>query len=281
LEDKFLTLLHLALEEDLGDFGDITTDAIFSDEIAEGRIISRQSGVLSGREYCNRVFLKIDKELELDWKVSDGELFSAEKEILFFRGKIASILKAERLVLNFLGYLSGIATQTYHFQNLLRPLGGTKILDTRKTLPGFRRLAKEAVVHGGGTNHRIGLYDMVMIKDNHVDGAGGITQAVKKVRGTYQDRFPIEVECRNLDQVREALDLRVDIIMLDNMDLETCRKALAMKSPECSTKFEASGDMDENKLLDYGRLDLEYISVGKITHSVKSCNFSLRVSSLV
>jgi len=277
---EFETLLELALYEDLRKDGDVSSKAIFSDEECKAHIIAKQDLRISGISLAASVFKKINPELSVELMTEDGKDLKVGEEVLRIQGNTRSILEAERTALNFLGYLSGIATQTKFFVQLAKEAGNTVILDTRKTLPGYRGLAKKAVLHGGGTNHRMGLYDMVMIKDNHIDAAGGIEQAVHKIRALWGAHFRIELECRNLDDVKQALALDVDIAMLDNMDVAACRAALDLKrtyAPQAKTLFEGSGDMDEDRLRAYASLGLDFISVGKLTHSVRNANFSLRI----
>jgi len=270
------TLISLALTEDLGKNGDVTSSAIFSDSVSEAAIVCRDTGVLAGEEIVKRVYSKIDPEIRVLFFRKDGENCFAGEKVASVSGNTLSLLKGERIALNFLSYLSGIASLTHRYVQTAKKNGKTLVLDTRKTLPGYRNLAKYAVRMGGGTNHRIGLYDMVMIKDNHIDAAGSITEAVNRVRQKWGERFRIEVECRNLKEVQEACQQHVDIIMLDNMNEENV--AAAVKMGNGIVTYEASGDMDLNKVDKYSKLGLDYISVGKLTHSVSAFNFSLQVS---
>ena len=190
-------------------------------------------------------------------------------------GKTLSILTAERTALNFIAYLSGIASITNEFVRNAAEIGNTVILDTRKTLPGYRSLAKAAVRAGGGTNHRMGLYDMVMIKDNHIDASGSITAAVERIKSKYGAKYKIETECRTIAEVKEAINAGTDIIMLDNMEPETVKQAVKLRSGD--VRFESSGDMDLEKIGRYAGLGVDFLSVGRLTHSVVSFNFSLRI----
>jgi nicotinate-nucleotide pyrophosphorylase (carboxylating) len=184
-------------------------------------------------------------------------------------------LAGERTAINFLAFLSGIATGTELFVTAAKTHGKALILDTRKTLPGYRRLSKYAVTVGGGVNHRMGLYDMILIKDNHIDAAGSLTKAVERVREKWGARFRIEVECRGIEEVKEALGAKADIIMLDNMDSGTARAAADLGKG--MVKIESSGDMTLEKVAEYSPIGVDYISVGKLTHSVKAFNFSLQI----
>lgn len=280
LED-FRRLYAMAVEEDSGTLGDVTGSAIFQGQTARARIIARQDACLSGVEAARLSFLSTDPSLGVQCLFADGDRVNRDQVVIEVEGSVASLLRAERIALNFLGYLSGIATQTRELADLMASLGTTSLLDTRKTLPGYRRLAKAAVVHGGGKNHRMGLHDMVMIKDNHIDAAGGIGPAVEAVRKRWGTRFRIEVECRTLTEVREALELAPEVIMLDNMDLDACRDAIRIRReefPGSVSAFEASGDMDRERIRSFAAIGLDFISVGRITHSVTNANFSMRMA---
>ena len=266
------TLIDFAFKEDLGELGDITSIAIFTDEKGKARLISREEGYLAGVEVFSRVYTKLDDSLSVTLLCSDGDHIAKGQKIAEIQGTIQSILTGERTALNFISYLSGIATETHRYVETAAS-GKALILDTRKTLPGYRELAKYAVTAGQGKNHRMGLYDMVMIKDNHIDAAGSITAAVGKVREKWGSRFTIEVECRTRKDVEEALACGVEIIMLDNMSEEQVRSAVELKTGKAA--FESSGDMDIDKVKRYSTLGVDYISVGKLTHSVKAHNFSL------
>lgn len=276
----FLHLLSRAFTEDLGNDGDITSKAIFDRQRSKAYIIAKSDLRLAGLSYAIEVFKSRAQDVEAVPKASDGTDLLSGDRVLEIEGPTTALLEAERTALNFMAYLTGIATRTREMVVFANRHGGTVILDTRKTLPGYRHLAKEAVLYGGGSNHRMGLYDMVMIKDNHIDAAGGIRAAVERVRQTWGTRFAIEVECRNVSDVREALALDPEVIMLDNMDPSQCADALSLRKrefPGTKSKFEASGDMDMDKLALFAGLGLDYISVGKLTHSVTAGNFSMRI----
>ena len=230
VDDKIVkTLIQAAILEDMGDRGDITSDAIrLSDQIVDAHILARQSGVLCGVKIASQVFKTIDENINIKFMKNNGDAVVSGDVILEIHGSSINILKAERTALNFLGKLSGIATLTNRF---VEAVSGTKtkILDTRKTTPGWRQLEKFAVSCGGGVNHRIGLYDMFLIKENHIASAGGISEAVKACRNysSVNDfSVEIEVETQNLDDVKQALELNVDRIMLDNMSLEEIKNYL-------------------------------------------------------
>lgn len=270
--DEVDRLIDIAFDEDFAESGDVTTEAIFPNGMGEGSYVlkAKADGILCGAQVFKRVFEKSDSSLNVVFMYSDGDSVSYGDVVARIDGKIASILKGERTALNFICYLSAIATRANEFAKAAFPV---KILDTRKTLPGYRHLAKYAVACGGAVNHRIGLYDMVMIKDNHIDGAGSITQAVKLVREKWGSKYKVEVETRNLAEVEEALKLDIDRIMLDNMDNQTISKAVKMINGK--TEIEASGNMTLERVKMLADSGVDYISVGELTHSVKVFDFSL------
>ena len=256
------------------DLEDVTSDAIFTDEEGSARVYAKSKGVLSGSTAFVRVYRILDPDLEVDFAIKDGEKFERGDCVVRLRGRVRSILAGERTALNFLGHLSGIATEV---QCLCSVLGKKKIriLDTRKTQPGLRRLEKEAVVHGGGNNHRMGLYDMVLIKDNHIDRLGSITEAVQKVRSVYGDRYRIEVETRTLAEVGEAAETGVDRIMLDNMKPRIVRKASRIVGRR--SQIEVSGNMTRRRIRRLKRSRVDFISAGYITHSAQQSDFTLKI----
>lgn len=267
-----------ALREDLGSLGDVSTQALFTGrEMGSFRLMAKDSGILCGSAVFSEVFHQLDAAIQVEWYAQDGNRLEAKAVAARVSGPVKSILMGERTALNFISHLSGVASRANHLVQVARGGGnGTalRILDTRKTLPGFRMLQKYAVATGGAENHRIGLYDMVMLKDNHIDAAGSITGAVEKVRERWGDRFRIEVETRTLEDVKEALSLGVDRIMLDNMDNGMIREALAIVDNTVET--EASGNMDEKRLSGLSHLGLTFVSFGELTHSVTAFDFSLK-----
>jgi len=265
-------LIENALHEDLSTIGDVTTDSIFKDETGKFYLQAKQDGVLCGKEIFIHVFRAVDESIEITFYYSDGDKLTNGDRIASVEGSIKNILKSERVALNFLSHLSGISTKTAQYVSCLR--GTVRILDTRKTIPGLRALQKYAVLCGGGKNHRMGLYGMVMIKDNHIDGAGGISCAVTKVRENLKEEISIEVEVRNLQEVKEAIECNVDYIMLDNMSLEEMRKAVKLIGGRA--KVEASGNMTLDRIEEVSETGVDYISVGELTHSVKAFDFSLK-----
>jgi len=270
MEKDFDILIKKAFAEDFADIGDVTSSAIFSDEKDDYYLLSKDDGVLCGIDFFQKVFLKIDENIELKIFKKDGEKIKNGEIVATIFGKVNSILKAERTALNLLSHLSGIASKTAKFVQKIS--GKTKILDTRKTLPTLRELQKYAVKCGGGENHRMGLFDLAMIKDNHIDAAGGIENAVRKIREKWNGK--IEVETRNLSEVKIALNCGVDRIMLDNMNNETMQKAVKIICRKAET--EASGNMNLERISAVSETGVDYISVGELTHSVTAFDFSLK-----
>lgn len=265
-------LIEMALAEDLGADGDVTAEAIFTDEAYSFSLVSKDDGILCGIEIFKAVMYRIDKNIKVDTFYADGDFIKKGDIVASVSGPAASILKGERTALNFLSHLSAIATKTALF--VKEADGKAEILDTRKTLPGYRGLHKYAVRCGGGTNHRIGLYDMVMIKDNHADAAGGIKPAVERVRAKWGSRYRIEVEARNLNEVKEALDCAADIIMLDNMSDDEMIEAVKLISG--SARTEASGNMSFERIKSAASTGVDSISFGELTHTVRAFDFSLK-----
>ena len=270
--NKVDSIIENALREDIGS-GDITTEAIFSaNELCEAHLVSKEKGVIAGVEIAKRIFQKLDPQASYTQSKKDGDNVESGDEILRIKATVRAILSGERLALNILQRMSGIATATAKYVNVLSGYN-TKILDTRKTAPGLRILDKYAVSAGGGQNHRFGLYDAVLIKDNHIESAGGIKNAVDLVRSKYGDKYKIEVETSNMDEVNEALSSEVDIIMLDNMTISMMKEAVMLIDGQAHT--EASGGITLEGLSEIARTGVDYISVGAITHSVQALDISL------
>ena len=275
-EDLFLQNLSLWLDEDVGE-GDFSSLAsINSNSIGHSTMLLKANGVIAGVRIAQMVLKYVDSSLMFHPFVKDGEYCENGRVLAEASGSIQSLLKAERLMLNLIQHLSGIASQTKEFVDAVK---GTdcKILDTRKTTPGLRELEKWAVFTGGGENHRMGLYDMIMLKDNHIDSAGGITAAVKRTREflkTNNKDLRIEVETRNMAEVKEALGLKVDRIMLDNFSPEGCRVACALIKDKVET--EASGGINIQNVKEYADSGVNYISVGALTHSVNALDISFK-----
>ncbi len=271
MEKIIKELISIALKEDLQEIGDVSSDAIFTDEQDSFILKARNECILCGIDIFRKVFLTLDSDCKVESFFKDGDYIPMNSLIAEISGKTITVLKGERTALNFLSHLSGIATKTDRFVRKVK--NKVKILDTRKTIPGLRTLQKYAVRCGGGRNHRMGLYDMVMIKDNHIDSAGSITKTVSLIRKRWGDRFKIEVETRNLDEVREALENNVNIIMLDNMGLDMVKQAV--KYVNGRTDLEISGNITLDQISSAAETGVDYISVGALTHSVKAIDFSL------
>ncbi len=267
-------LVELSLLEDIG-HGDITTEAIF-DENTKGTFYfwAKEDTILCGSEMAKKVFTTLDNNIIVEIDYPDGKFIKENTCFGKVKGKIASILTGERTALNFLQRMSGIATNTNRYVKKLSETN-IKILDTRKTTPGHRVLEKYAVKTGGGNNHRFGLFDGVMIKDNHVDAAGGITNAVKKVRGSIPSTVKIEVEIRNLRELEEAVDAGADIVMLDNFNKDTIKEACNIVDKRA--KIELSGGITLTAIDQLKLYDIDYISVGALTHSAGNIDISLKI----
>lgn len=260
-----------ALEEDIGS-GDVTTDTIVPENASlRGRIVAKENGLVAGLGVAIQVMLTLDQSIAVGLLVDDGSKVRRGDVLADLEGSARALLTGERTALNFLGRMSGIATLTRRFVDAV---AGTKavILDTRKTAPGLRTTDKLAVRLGGGQNHRTGLFDMVLIKDNHIDFAGSITAAVERVRASGT-KLEIEVETRTLDNVREALALGVERILLDNMSVDTMREAVAICYGRA--KLEASGNVTLDNVLEVAGTGVDFISVGALTHSPKVFDVSL------
>ncbi len=267
-------LIDLALKDDVGD-GDITTDNIVPSEIKrKAKMVAKTDGVVAGLPVAEMVFRKLDQNLIWNELNPDGSKVKKGDVLVEFEGTYRALLTGERTALNFLQRLSGIATMSAKYADAVKDFQ-TVILDTRKTLPGFNKLDKYAVKTGGASNHRLGLHDMAMIKDNHIEVAGGITAAVKAVRSSVDHGIKIEVETTTLAQVQEAVDAKADIIMLDNMDLETMRKGVELIAGRA--KIEASGNITLERLRDVAATGVDYISIGALTHSVSAMDISQRI----
>jgi nicotinate-nucleotide pyrophosphorylase (carboxylating) len=266
-----------ALNEDIGK-GDITTLATIPDNVlGKGIVLIKDLGILAGLTIAEEVFKIVDPELVLLKSMNDGDQVKNGDIAAIVEGKASSILTAERTVLNFMQRMSGIATIAFQFKEKIKHTNA-KIIDTRKTVPGLRLIDKLAVKIGGCENHRIGLYDMFLIKDNHIAVSGSITKAVNACKA-YQihnaNNSLIEVETTNLQEVEEALQSGVDIIMLDNFELDDMKKAVSLINGKC--KIEASGGVNFNTVKDIAETGVDYISVGALTHSVKALDISLEV----
>lgn len=276
-EKALRNLIKNALIEDVGDGDHSSLASVPADVQGKAQLIIKDEGILAGVELAEMIFATVDKKLQVEIKLQDGAKVQKGDIGLIVAGKAQSILKAERLVLNCMQRMSGIATFTH---KLKQKIAHTKaqLLDTRKTTPNFRICEKWAVWIGGGQNHRFGLYDMIMLKDNHIDYAGGIRQAVEAAQKYLKENnknLRIEVETRNLKEVEEALAAgSIDVIMLDNMDLTTMREAVALIGDQAKT--EASGGVTEETITAIAQCGVDFISVGALTHSVRSLDISLK-----
>ncbi|MBE6226223.1 MAG: carboxylating nicotinate-nucleotide diphosphorylase [Bacteroidales bacterium] len=270
-------LIDLAFEEDINT-GDVTTDSIIPESMnAVATMTAKQEGVISGLEIVEKVFLKFQKDIVFVPYFKNGDFVKKGDVILRIEASYPTLLKGERTSLNIFQRMCGIATETSRY---VKELVGTstQLLDTRKTAPGLRVLDKMAVKHGGGTNHRMGLYDMAMIKDNHIKMAGGITKAVEQVRANIPSTIKVEVETTNLAEVDEAIAAGADIIMLDNMDNATMAKAVGViKASGKEIKTEASGNMNIPRLKEVAATGVDFISVGALTHTVKAMDISMNI----
>lgn len=272
--EELSPIITLALQEDIGS-GDITSLALFDEyQYACARISSKNNGIFCGGFLIEYIYHTIDPAISVTIYCNEGAAIKKDDVVCDIEGSVRALLSAERTVLNFLQRTCGIATRTARLVSLVSDTS-IKIFDTRKTVPGFRLLDKYAVYCGGGTNHRMGLFDMILIKDNHIKAAGGIQQAVMMVRQKYANRYTIEVEVETLNQVHEAVEAGVDIIMLDNMTKD--RISLALSIINGKAKVEVSGNMDEHTLKEIADLPIDYVSVGALTHSVKAFDLTMRL----
>jgi nicotinate-nucleotide pyrophosphorylase (carboxylating) len=269
-------LIRIALDEDLREAGDVTSESIFKDETHVFKLVSKDEGILCGLEVFKMVMGRIDREISIKGYFSDGEIIKNRDLVAEVKGRVVSILKAERTALNFLSLLSAVSTKTAAFTREAE--GRVVVLDTRKTIPGLRHLQKYAIRCGGGSNHRMGLHDMVMIKDNHIDAAGGITAAVQKVRHKWGNRFNIVVEARNLIEVKEALICKPDRILLDNMNETEMAEAVNLIGGACET--EASGNITLGRIKAVSLTGVDFVSSGELTNNLKAFDFSLKDISL-
>ncbi|MFQ6031683.1 MAG: carboxylating nicotinate-nucleotide diphosphorylase [Candidatus Zixiibacteriota bacterium] len=268
IDDNIRHLIELSLSEDIGK-GDLTSDAtIDKDLLAKGLIVSKEDGVIAGLQLAKEVFCQLDSNLIFQSSFEDGNKVMRGEEIATLKGRVKSILSGERTALNFLQRLSGIATLTSKYVEKIMDTG-VKVLDTRKTTPGLRVLEKYAVKMGGGENHRKGLYDMILIKENHIKSAGDISQAIQKAKTKYPNEM-IEVEAKDVDEVKEAVRWEVDWIMLVKV----------IRSSNKNIKIEASGRVDLNNVREIALTGVDFVSVGALTHSAPALDLSLLLVEL-
>ena len=269
--------IKLWLAEDIGDGDHTTLCCIPADAMGRSRLIVKDTGIIAGIEVAKKVFEIFDNELRITQYMHDGDEVKPKDIAFEVKGKVRSLLQTERLMLNIMQRMSGIATRTREYVKLLEGTR-TRILDTRKTTPGLRMLEKEAVLIGGGCNHRIGLYDMILLKDNHIDFAGGISQAIDRANKYLKDNnknLKIEIEVRNFDELNEVLASgNVNRIMLDNFSVADTRKAVEIIGGRFET--ESSGGITETTIREYALAGVDYISVGALTHSIKSLDMSFK-----
>ncbi len=277
-EKDLLEIIDFALREDVGDGDHTSLACVPKSGVGKARLLVKDNGILAGVELAKIIFHRVDPKLELEVLIEDGTYVEKGQIAFYVTGSSLSILTAERLVLNFMQRMSGIATKTHELAHLIEDLP-TKLLDTRKTTPCVRLMEKWAVKIGGGHNHRFALYDMVMIKDNHVDYAGGIKQAIYRVNTYLTEKkkdLKIEIEVRNLDELNQVLAVgNVDRIMLDNFTPEQISDALKL-IPRDKYETEASGGINESSIRAYAETGVDYISSGALTHSYQSLDLSLK-----
>jgi nicotinate-nucleotide pyrophosphorylase (carboxylating) len=270
-------LIDLAIKEDIGNGDHTSLSCIPNNAKGKAQLLVKENGIISGIEIAKQVFQKIDNSIEFKQLINDGDSIKSGDIVFTVKGSSQSILKAERLALNFMQRMSGIATKTAFYVGLLKDLD-TKILDTRKTTPGLRLIEKMAVKDGGGTNHRMGLYDMIMIKDNHIDYAGGIDSAIQSTNSYIKNNnlnIKIEIEARNLEELHRILkEGNIHRIMLDNFSFEDMRTAVKLIDGKYET--EASGGITEKTIRTYAECGVDYISVGALTHQINSLDLSLK-----
>jgi nicotinate-nucleotide pyrophosphorylase (carboxylating) len=260
-----------ALKEDIGG-GDITAQLIPEEQQARALVISREAAVICGRPWVDEVFKQLDKSVEIEWHISEGDRVEADQGLFTLSGNARSLLTGERTALNFLQTLSGTATVARHYADLA-PNSQVKILDTRKTLPGLRLAQKYATAVGGCKNHRIGLYDAFLIKENHIAACGGLSQAIEKAR-TISSQKPVEVEVESLDELHQALAAKADIIMLDNFSAADIEALSSIDLGE--TRIEVSGDITEETLRTYNHGAIDFISSGSLTKHLRAVDLSMR-----
>ena len=261
-----------ALREDIGS-GDITAQLIPAERLAHATVITRESAIVCGTAWVDAVFRQLDPRVAVHWHVRDGERVSGNQTLFELQGLARALLSGERAALNFLQTLSAVATRCRHFADLVEGTG-VKLLDTRKTLPGLRLAQKYAVTQGGCHNHRIGLYDAFLIKENHIAACGGIAQAISAAHNIAPGK-PVEVEVESLDELTEALEAGADIVMLDELSLEDMRTAVVINAGRA--KLEASGGINEGTLRTVAETGVDYISIGSLTKDVKATDLSMRL----
>jgi nicotinate-nucleotide pyrophosphorylase (carboxylating) len=280
MRDNFIDrLIDLSLDEDLGSAGDVTSNALLSSTAhGKGELWAKEEMTLSGLEVFGRVFKRLDRSVDLDFELSDGDRTLKKQRVARLEGPLKVLLAGERTALNLVQRLSGIATMTAKAVGVIAHVKGTKlkILDTRKTTPGLRGLSKLAVLHGGGTNHRIGLFDGVLIKDNHIAAVGGsIREALKRAKQNAPRLVKIEIEVTSIEQLDEAIECGADIVMLDNMNDAQLVAAVQLADGRC--ELEVSGGVTIERLPVLAKLGVDYVSMGALTHSARAMDLSLEI----
>ncbi|MFP4611032.1 MAG: carboxylating nicotinate-nucleotide diphosphorylase [Thiohalophilus sp.] len=273
LPEKIQQQVELALDEDIGS-GDVTAALLPEADQVDAQVICRQSAIIAGQAWFDEVFRQLDPAINIRWQVDDGERVEPEQLLCELHGPVRSLLTGERTALNFLQALSGTATSVRHYVEQIADTGA-RILDTRKTLPGLRLAQKYAVSCGGGSNHRIGLYDMVLIKENHIIAAGSMLKAVNTARRS-SPQLEVEVEVETLEQLEQALEAGVERVLLDNMSLKTLEQAVSLNSGRAI--LEASGGITLENIRDVARTGVDFISIGALTKDVKAVDLSMRIS---
>jgi len=277
MDQETRDFIENALREDVGNGDHSSLSCVPKDESGKAKLLVKENGILAGMTIAKDIFEVVDPALKIEPLMKDGDSMKVGDLAFYVEGRSQSILKAERLVLNCMQRMCAVATKTRYFVDLLYGLD-TKILDTRKTTPGMRFLEKQAVIIGGGTNHRFGLYDMIMLKDNHIDYAGGVEKAIRQTKEYLSSTdldLKIEVETRDLDELKKVLAVGgVDRVMLDNYSFEDMRTAVEWVGDKMET--EASGGINEHTIREYAECGVDYISVGALTHSVYNLDLSLK-----
>lgn len=276
LSDEIRRNVATALLEDIGD-GDITAELIPAQQQAKARVITREDCVICGTAWVNEVFAQIDPNVVIEWHVKDGQQVSANTVLYSLSGSARSLLTGERAALNFLQLLSGVSSSCLHYSQLVAHTQ-VKILDTRKTIPGLRLAQKYAVSQGGCHNHRIGLYDAYLIKENHIAACGGISQAVQQAQSNHPGKS-VEIEVESIAELQMALEAKADIVMLDNFSNEQLREAVALNSQhQHPAKLEASGNVNQQTLVPIAETGVDYISIGALTKHCTAIDLSMRLS---
>jgi nicotinate-nucleotide pyrophosphorylase (carboxylating) len=272
-QSRIETVAH-SLREDIGD-GDITAQLIAADTRASGRVITREHAIIAGREWVDEVFRQVDRDVVLDWQVKDGQRVEPGQLLFRMNGLARSLLTAERAALNWLQTLSAVATRAARYAALISHTR-TQLLDTRKTLPGLRLAQKYAITCGGCSNHRLGLWDAFLIKENHIAACGSIAAAVRAARELAPGK-PVEVETENLNELKQALDAGADVIMLDEFSLEDMRAAVAQAAGKA--RLEASGGIDDNTLVAIAETGVDFVSLGTLTKNLQAVDLSMRLNA--